>query len=63
MSVSPVSASTAVHAANTTASPQPAAKPANNQSAIPHDKVTLTSAATSKPVVPSGDVDHDGDSK
>jgi hypothetical protein len=63
MSVSPVSASTAVHAANTAASPHPVAKPANNQSAIPQDRVTLTSALTSKPAVPSGDLDHDGDSK
>jgi hypothetical protein len=63
MSVSPISPNAAVQQVNTPAAQQSTAKPANNQSAIPQDKVTLSSASQSKSTVRSGDVDHDGDSK
>jgi hypothetical protein len=63
MSVNPVVASTAILQLNSKPATPAVTKPATNASAIPQDKVTLSSAAQNKPAAPNGDVDHDGDNK
>ncbi len=59
MSVNPVSAHTQA------ATPEPAAKPqpAKNDATTPQDTVTLSSQAKGQPTPPSGDANHDGDSR
>ena len=63
MSISPVSGNTHVATQQPAVTPHPQASATANQSAVPQDTVTLSTAAKGQPTAHSGDVDHDADSK
>jgi len=62
MSVNPVSGSAAAQQNEQVTSQQNQNVP-KQQSGVPEDTVNISSAAKAMQTSPSGDVDHDGDSK